>query len=51
MRNVLAYEYSSVDSVMVWETIQIHLDTLRQALEIITEQPTPQEQSPAEPFN
>ena len=38
MRNVLAHEYLGVDSVMVWETVQTHLDTLRQALEIIMEQ-------------
>ncbi|MGZ4954723.1 MAG: HepT-like ribonuclease domain-containing protein [Methylobacter sp.] len=39
MRNVLAHEYLGVDVVMVWETVQIHLDTLQQALEIIMEQP------------
>ncbi len=38
MRNVLAHEYLGVDAVMVWETVQIHLDTLQQALEIIMEQ-------------
>jgi uncharacterized protein with HEPN domain len=37
MRNVLAHEYLGVDSVMVWETVQIHLDVLQQALEIILE--------------
>ncbi|PPD33545.1 MAG: DUF86 domain-containing protein [Methylomonas sp.] len=39
MRNVLAHEYLGVDSVMVWETVQTHLDTLQQALETIMEQP------------
>lgn len=39
MRNVLAHEYLGVDAVMVWETVQTHLDTLQQALETIMEQP------------
>jgi len=39
MRNVLAHEYLGVDAVMVWETVQIHLDTLQQVLETIMEQP------------
>ena len=39
MRNVLAHENLGVDSVMVWETVQIHLDALRRALETIIEQP------------
>ncbi|WP_333875266.1 HepT-like ribonuclease domain-containing protein [Methylobacter sp.] len=29
MRNVLAHQYLGVDVVMVWETVQIHLDTLQ----------------------
>ncbi|MDD4905321.1 MAG: DUF86 domain-containing protein [Methylobacter tundripaludum] len=33
MRNVLAHEYLGVDAVMVWETVQINLESLRQALE------------------
>jgi uncharacterized protein with HEPN domain len=41
MRNVLAHEYLGVDSVMVWETVQTHLDALQQALETIIEQPIP----------
>jgi uncharacterized protein with HEPN domain len=39
MRNILAHEYLGVDAVMVWETVQAHLDTLQQALETIMEQP------------
>lgn len=35
MRNVLAHEYLGVDTVMVWETVQINLEPLQQALEII----------------
>lgn len=35
MRNILSHEYLGVDLVMVWDTIQIHLDTVRQALEKI----------------
>jgi uncharacterized protein with HEPN domain len=38
MRNVLAHEYLGVDSVMVWETVQIHLDSLKHTLERILEQ-------------
>lgn len=37
MRNVLAHEYLGVDPVMVWETVQIHLEPLRLALESIME--------------
>lgn len=33
MRNVLAHEYLGVDPVMVWETVQINLEPLRQVLE------------------
>jgi len=29
----LAHEYLGVDAVMVWETVQINLEPLRQALE------------------
>ncbi len=39
MRNVLAHEYLGVDMVMVWETVQVHFETLQQALEIIMEHP------------
>lgn len=39
MRNVLAHEYLGVDPVMIWETVQTHLDTLQQRLETIMEQP------------
>ena len=39
MRNVLAHEYLGVDAVMVWETVQTHLDTLQKTLETILEQP------------
>lgn len=28
MRNVLAHEYLAVDTVMVWETVQINLESL-----------------------
>ena len=35
MRNVLAHEYLGVDVVMVWDTVQVHLDPLQQALESI----------------
>ncbi|MGR9087971.1 MAG: HepT-like ribonuclease domain-containing protein [Gammaproteobacteria bacterium] len=35
MRNVLAHEYLGVDPVMVWDTVQTHLEMLRQALEEI----------------
>lgn len=33
MRNVLAHEYLGVDIIMVWDTIQTHLEKLRQVLE------------------
>ena len=33
MRNILAHEYLGVDVVMVWDTIQLHLGALQQALE------------------
>jgi len=35
MRNVLAHEYLGVDMVMIWDTVQLHLNDLRQALEKI----------------
>lgn len=35
MRNILAHEYLGVDMVMIWDTVQLHLNDLRQALEII----------------
>lgn len=35
MRNVLAHEYLGVDKVMVWNTVQIHLGKLQQALELL----------------
>jgi uncharacterized protein with HEPN domain len=35
MRNVLAHEYMGVDPVLVWDTIQHHLEELQQALEAI----------------
>ncbi|NOQ36510.1 MAG: DUF86 domain-containing protein [Methylococcaceae bacterium] len=35
MRNVLADEYLGVNIEMVWNTVQIHLDDLQQALETI----------------
>lgn len=41
MRNVLAHEYLGVDAVMVWETVQVHLDILQQALETLMEHPIP----------
>ena len=41
MRNVLAHEYLGVDIVMVWQTIQTHLNGLEDALEKILEQPNP----------
>jgi uncharacterized protein with HEPN domain len=37
MRNVLAHEYLGIDPVMVWETVQTHLEPLKQALESIME--------------
>ena len=39
MRNVLAHEYLGVDTVMVWETVENHLEILRQTLETIIAQP------------
>ncbi len=33
MRNILAHEYMGVDIVMVWDTVQQHLNELRWALE------------------
>lgn len=33
MRNILAHEYLGVDVVMVWDTVQLHLNILQQALE------------------
>ncbi len=33
MRNVLAHEYLGVDPVMIWDTVNTHLDELEQALE------------------
>lgn len=41
MRNVLAHEYLGVDSVMVWDTVQTHLDDLQRALETLIKQPIP----------
>ena len=35
MRNILAHEYLGVDMVMIWDTVQLHLKDLRQALESI----------------
>ncbi len=35
MRNVLAHEYLGVDPVMIWDTIQTHLNELQQVLEEI----------------
>ncbi len=35
MRNILAHEYLGVDMVMIWDTVQLHLNDLRQALEAI----------------
>ena len=35
MRNVLAHEYLGVDPVMIWDTIQSHLNELQQVLEEI----------------
>jgi uncharacterized protein with HEPN domain len=32
MRNVLAHEYLGVDMVMIWDTVQLHLHDLKQAL-------------------
>ncbi len=33
MRNILAHEYMGVDMVMIWDTLQLHLKDLQQALE------------------
>jgi uncharacterized protein with HEPN domain len=33
MRNVLAHEYLGVDMVMIWDTVRLHLNDLRQALD------------------
>lgn len=33
MRNILAHEYLGVDVVMVWDTVQLHLGILQQALQ------------------
>lgn len=33
MRNVLAHEYLSVNIEMIWETVQVYLERLEQALE------------------
>jgi len=33
MRNILVHEYLGVDIVMIWDTVQLHLATLQQALE------------------
>jgi uncharacterized protein with HEPN domain len=41
MRNVLAHEYLGVDMIMVWDTVQTHLNRLQQALEKIMEQSDP----------
>jgi uncharacterized protein with HEPN domain len=35
MRNILAHEYLGVDMVMIWDTVQLHLNDLRQALEAV----------------
>ena len=32
MRNVLAHEYLGVDMVMIWDTVQLHLNDLQQDL-------------------
>lgn len=32
MRNVLAHEYLGVDMVMIWDTVQLHLNDLQQVL-------------------
>lgn len=33
MRNILAHEYLGVDIVMIWDTVQLYLNALQQALE------------------
>ena len=35
MKDILAHEYLGVDMVMIWDTVQLHLNDLRQALETI----------------
>lgn len=35
MRNVLAHEYLGVDPVVIWDTVQTHLEPLEQALELL----------------
>ena len=37
MRNILAHEYLGVDMVMVWDTVQVYLQDLRQALNVFQE--------------
>ena len=37
MRNILAHEYLGVDPIMVWDTVQTHLDALRKGLETLME--------------
>lgn len=34
MRNILAHDYLGVDMVMIWDTVKMHIDDLRQALEV-----------------
>jgi len=33
MRNVLAHEYLGVDMILIWDTVKLHLNELKQALE------------------
>ena len=33
MRNILAHEYLGVDMVMIWDTVQLHLNNLQLVLE------------------
>jgi uncharacterized protein with HEPN domain len=35
MRNILAHEYLGVDMVMIWDTVQLHLNDLQKALETV----------------
>lgn len=35
MRTILAHEYLGVDMVMIWDTVKLHLDDLRKALETV----------------
>ena len=35
MRNILAHEYLGVDMVMIWDTVRLHVNDLRQALKAI----------------